>query len=593
MDRMIYLATSFHRLLRAFPPFFALLLLALAPTGCTTSVEGERVASAPSPPHLNTETSEAGETPDTWSGYRLYLEAMLARKAEHFTTAAAYLEAAAQKDPSSLVIKRELAVVYLLSKNKEKALSVLTTILETSPDDADALLLLVRIRLSERKAREAEALLEKVIHADPMREEAYYRLGLLQYSTGRRDKALATYLKLLEAYPYAYAGYYYAATIYKERGDLDKALPLLEESLTIAPEFTEARLELADIYTHQERLADAKIEYERILTHTPDNLQAHFAMALLHQRAGETEKAQEIFNGITAPQNRWAEIYGLINRLYIEHRRYSEAHTLLTGIMDLYEEESEFNYLLGFVCEKLDDSAEAIHCFKKIQPDSDYYERAILFVGAQLWEQGNQKEAILTLEKAHKKRPESLEILSYLASFHEELELFEKAEGFLLQGIAINEKDPTLHFRLGVLYDKWGRGEASIRAMKRVLTLDPDDPNALNYLGYSYARQGIHLDEAERLIKKAMKNRPDDGYITDSLGWVYYQGGQFAKALHTLREAARLLPRDPMVLEHLADALVQNNQINEAMEAYTKSLNLGHEDAASLQKKMRRLKKRE
>ena len=585
MDLMTYLAPTSHRLLKGFATLFALLILPLALAGCATSAKGPEV------PSVTRAIPSSDDTPETWSGYRLYLEAMLARNAEDFSTAAVYLEAASKKDPASLVIKRELAVVYLLSKKRDKALSVLTTILETTPNDTDSLLLLVRIRLSERKAREAEALLETIIDTDPMREEAYYRLGLLQSSTGRRDRALNTYLKLLKAYPYAYAGYYYAASIYKERGDLHEAIPLLEKSLTIAPEFTEARLELADIYTHQQKFEDARAEYKRILTQTPDNLPAQFGMALLHHRAKETDETKKILHDITPLKKPWAEIYELISRLYIDRKKYSEAHTLLTGIMGPYEAESEFNYILGFVCEKLDDSTEAIHCFKKIRPDSDYYERAILFVGAQLWEQGHQKKAVLTLENALEKRPESLDILSYLASFHEEMGLFEKAEGFLRQGVALNGMDPSLYFRLGVLYDKWGKNKASVRAMKKVLKLDPDNPNALNYLGYSYAREGIHLDEAERLIKRAMKHRPDDGYITDSLGWVYYQKGQFTKAVVTLREAVRLLPEDPMVLEHLADALAQDKQPRKAVDAYKKSLRLGHEEAPALEEKIRRLQK--
>ncbi len=67
--------------------------------------------------------------------------------------------------------------------------------------------------------------------------------------------------------------------------------------------------------------------------------------------------------------------------------------------------------------------------------------------------------------------------------------------------------------------------------MKKVIKLDPKDANALNYLGYTYTEMGQNLEEAERLIKKALTFKPGDGYITDSLGWVYYKTGRYKEAL--------------------------------------------------------------
>ncbi|WP_300673697.1 tetratricopeptide repeat protein [Desulfoluna sp.] len=590
---MNFYSVIIRGLRHATPPLFSVTLSALLLVGCTLPAKNRpSSSSAVSPSPVPTETAEK-DSPDTWSGYRLYIEAMMARKAEEYAKAAAYLETASQKDPSALVLKRELAVVHLLAGDKAKALDVINTVLKTTPDDADSLLLLVRIRLSERKAEEAKQLLQRVIKADPTREDAYYRLGMLQTTTNNFDEALTTYLTLLKAYPYAYAGHYYVALLYIEKKSLDEAVSHFKECLSIAPEFTDARLELADILVTQKKWSEAKGQYRVVLAHKPGNLQASLAMALIHQTSGEDEKAAKIFKGLTDPEEQWTEIYPIINQLYIERQRYTEAHRLLTGLLTLYQDNSEFNYMLGFVCEKLGDSEEAIHCFTRISPASDYYERATLFVSIQFWEQGKREEAIRTLEEARKHQPESIEILNYLASFYEEMKRYDKAEARLLMGIEIDANDPALYFRIGVLYDKWGKNDAATKALKKVLDIDPEDPNALNYLGYTYARQGIHLEDAERLIKKALKNKPDDGYITDSLGWVYYQKGQFTKALNTLRKAAALLPGDPVVMEHLGDALVQNSLDHEALKYYREALNLGHEDAPAIQEKIRALKEGE
>ncbi|MFC1829933.1 tetratricopeptide repeat protein, partial [Thermodesulfobacteriota bacterium] len=151
-------------------------------------------------------------------------------------------------------------------------------------------------------------------------------------------------------------------------------------------------------------------------------------------------------------------------------------------------------------------------------------------------------------------------------------------------------QNARLHFRLGVVYDKWGRKEDSIEAMKTVIRLDPKNSNALNYLGYTYADMGQNLDEAEQLIKEALKYKPDDGYITDSLGWVYFKKGDFKKALMILEQAVILVPDDPIILEHLGDAYLQNNDRENALKSYEQSLLNKKTDTAEVERKIRELK---
>ncbi|MBU4258236.1 MAG: tetratricopeptide repeat protein, partial [Proteobacteria bacterium] len=151
-------------------------------------------------------------------------------------------------------------------------------------------------------------------------------------------------------------------------------------------------------------------------------------------------------------------------------------------------------------------------------------------------------------------------------------------------------KNTELHFRLGVVYDKWNKKEASIESMKTVISLDPQNANALNYIGYTYAELGINLDEAERLIKEALKYMPDDGYITDSLGWVYYKKGLYKEALKFLKKAVNLVPDDPTILEHMGDTYLKINDKKKALMFYERSLLNREKDKAGIEKKIQELK---
>jgi tetratricopeptide (TPR) repeat protein len=99
--------------------------------------------------------------------------------------------------------------------------------------------------------------------------------------------------------------------------------------------------------------------------------------------------------------------------------------------------------------------------------------------------------------------------------------------------------------------DEWPAAEAD---MKKALELDPDEPEVLNYLGYSWIDRGEHLDQAKAMIEKAVAAKPDSGAIVDSLGWAYYRLGDYRKAVDQLEHAAELDPSDPDINNHLGDA---------------------------------------
>jgi tetratricopeptide (TPR) repeat protein len=100
---------------------------------------------------------------------------------------------------------------------------------------------------------------------------------------------------------------------------------------------------------------------------------------------------------------------------------------------------------------------------------------------------------------------------------------------------------------------------------------------------------GINLDEAEQLVRKALQQKPGDGYITDSLGWVYYKRGQYKKALPLLKQAVGLVPDDPIIREHLGDIYSKLGMIEKARESYRRSIKNGNTDKAKVEEKIRLL----
>ena len=109
--------------------------------------------------------------------------------------------------------------------------------------------------------------------------------------------------------------------------------------------------------------------------------------------------------------------------------------------------------------------------------------------------------------------------------------------------------------------------------MKKALELSPEQPYVLNYLGYSWIDQGLNLDAGMKMLKRATELRPDDGAITDSVGWAYYRLGQYDKAVEWLERASEQKGDDATIVEHLGDAYWHVGRFREARFEWERALN--------------------
>jgi tetratricopeptide (TPR) repeat protein len=160
--------------------------------------------------------------------------------------------------------------------------------------------------------------------------------------------------------------------------------------------------------------------------------------------------------------------------------------------------------------------------------------------------------------------------------------------------VVLDPKSDEAQFQLGALYDEVKNKDKSIAAMKKAIELNPKNAPALNYLGYTWAEMGVQLDEAEDLIQRALKIQPDDGFYIDSLGWVYYQRGDYPKAVEQLERAAELTSDDPTIIEHLADAYDKAGKPDRALNRYRDALKRTKETEQSkrIREKIQRLEKK-
>lgn len=183
-------------------------------------------------------------------------------------------------------------------------------------------------------------------------------------------------------------------------------------------------------------------------------------------------------------------------------------------------------------------------------------------------ESGQSSEAVRILEaivETHKNVDAQIKIGDIYRNdekYDDALKAYDAA--FALLDNKITAKYWDLSFVRGMVNERLKNWEQAEKDLKTALLYEPDQPYVLNYLGYSWADQGLNLDKAAEMIEKAVRMKPDDGAIVDSLGWVYFRMGKFDKAVETLEKAVELSPTETEINDHLGDAYWRVGRKSEA-----------------------------
>ncbi|MFZ0243242.1 MAG: tetratricopeptide repeat protein [Desulfobacterales bacterium] len=524
------------------------------------------------------------------NAYFYYTEARLAQQKGAREQAVLLLKKAIELDPASVYLKRELALEYIQQKDLANALRVLAEILSRQPDDIEALIIYGHIQQAQNQLDQASQTYEKVIALDKSQQETYLLLGGIYLQKGRDDDARRVFTELIRNFPDAYAGHFFLGKLYARQGQKQMAAKEFKKALEIEPTLLEPRFELIDLYRSEGKSDIIIRTYEDILQNNPLNIRAALELGLIYWKEGRRADAEKLFLEMGRRSTSEFDVILKVIQTYLEPDRYQDAVIVIQGLLKGSPDNPDLNHLAGIATYGLKQNDKALTYFLKVTPQSRFYPDAVVHIAFLYRDGGDTGQAVALLEKAVAENPDNAEFRYYLGTFYEEAEDYERAVATLGQAVRLDPEETRYLFRLGVAYDKGGRKQESIETMKSVIRLDPQDASALNYLGYTYADLGQNLAEAERLIQQALEIKPDDGYITDSLGWVYYKMGDYPRALTVLKRAVELVPEDPVIREHLGDAYVQANDPKNALQAYKSALKLGHKDRPAIEEKIRQLK---
>ncbi len=235
----------------------------------------------------------------------------------------------------------------------------------------------------------------------------------------------------------------------------------------------------------------------------------------------------------------------------------------------------------------------AINVYDRIPKSSPLYRSAQIQLAIDLDTLERTDEAKKRLEQVIADHPNDTEALMALGNVERERKDFTGCGDTYSKAVTTVAKPEKsnwvmFYFR-GICYERsnqWPKAEAD---MKKALELYPDQPLVLNYLGYSWVDKGVHLEEGMDMIRRAVEQRPDDGYIVDSLGWAYFRTGNYGEAVKNLERAVQLKPDDPTINDHLGDAYWRVGRTLEAHFQWSQAVDFkpDPDELATLQKKLK------
>lgn len=549
--------------------FFACLSGVLLLAGCmprspvpATQAKG---TAPPAPPYVSKVDSPQAKALFHFAQASLLLDEGKARAALQA------LERTVALDPHAVYPHLALAGLYLRLGEEEKALQATRAVLSVEPSSVDAHLLLGNIYYSRNKYALAAEAFQKALHLDPSRETIYLHLAVTYARGGKMDRAAKTLNALLQRYPSSVIGHLTLARLYAEQGQTIPAVAEYRQVLALAPDFAAAYLELGALYEAQKDYAKALAVYREALQQNQDSVELRHRVVRILIRQNRLEAARGELQQILTRQPEDLEARRKLGLIDMEQKNWDGAIAEFSTILKSRPELAPVRFYLGTAYERKEQWHKALQAFERIPPGSDLYDDALAHRSYLAQRLGRTSEAIALLEKRLAQGKARPEFYSFLASLYEGEKHLDEALGAIDKGLAVHPHNAELSYQRGVLLDQQGKKAAAIAAMRRAVKFNPKFAEALNYLAYTFAEQGQHLQEALHLARRALQLKPAP-HIRDTLGWVYYKLGRLSQARRELEKASAGMPSDPIVLRHLGDVYRDLHLYGKARKIYQRIL---------------------
>jgi len=511
-------------------------------------------------------------TANTLSGN--YLAALVAGLSSDTSAAAQFYAESLKFDPHSADLAERAFVTMLAEGNMTEAVRMAQTVSRKNPNNGIVQLIMAVGAIRDGQFNTARSALKRSGSKQNSDLTASLLTAWSWAGAGNAKKAIEIIEKMPDDPATRPFRNLHAGLIAKLAGNTDEALILIKS----AYESDRNSVVTADIYARSlvalGKTDEAKSVYQEIAKVLPRH-------PLIRDALDRLESGKPLEDRIKNEKQGAAEVlFGLGSAVTRDGDELSSLIYLRLATW-LQPDHASANVAIAETYERMKQLDSAVTAYEKVQSDSPLRISADIQRALDLEQLGRSDEAIALLKQTNARLIDHTEPLIALGNIYRSKKAFaEAAEAYsgALKAIGTpNQGHWSIYYSRGIAYERlkrWPDAEADFR---KALELSPEQPLVLNYLGYSWIEQNSNLDEAFRMLRRAVEQRPADGYIVDSLGWAFYRLGQYDNALQLMEKAVQLKAADPTVNDHFGDVYWRLGRKLEAKFQWNHARDLGAE----------------
>jgi tetratricopeptide (TPR) repeat protein len=502
--------------------------------------------------------------------YQFLLAEIASQRGEFAVASQAYLDLARKtRDPRIASRATEIAVY---SRRSSEALEAAQLWLELDPKAERARQTVAALLVAGGRLEEARPHLQQLL-ADEGDNVGQGFLQLNNLLARHSDKAAVLKLTrdLARSYPDLAEAHFAVAQAAANAGEREAALAEVRRARALKPEWELALLLEAQL-VRQDSPQDALALYRDYLGRYPKarDVRLAYARALTAER--RYGDAREQFQAVLADHPRNPEVLAAVGLLAMQLKDYDAAAGYFGQALELnYRDKDAIRFFLGQLEEERKRYDQAAAWYLSVGKGEHQLQARVRYATV-LAKQGKVEEGRTYLRQVAQENPDQEVPLTLAeAQLLREAEAYQEA--FVLLGKALERmpENPDLLYDQAMVAEKLDRLDVLERNLRALIRLKPDHAHAYNALGYTLADRNQRLDEARRLIEKALELAPDDPFILDSMGWVEYRMGRVQEGLNYLQRAYGLRP-DPEIAAHLGEVLWVLGRQDEARKVWDSAL---------------------
>ncbi len=481
-------------------------------------------------------------------------------------------------------------VVQQLSGNAAAAADEFLQAAKASPKDADLLLDVSTRLLEARQFPQALEVLKLAAALPEVDALVFVRLGFVYSQLGQDKKALEANEIAVRRMPRFMPARQNLYLGFLQANRPAAALQVLDEAAALSDLDAETLISLAELYSDYSRRVPEQRDASRAkAVRLLERAQANVAGPLTLKLAdgffllGKTDEAAALYLRFLERERSSQPMQEIVRAkladIYLRVDERARAAEQLRALIQDNPANAGAHYFLGAIAAEEKRWPEAIAYFHRVLLLQPGFDQARLELATAQLATGDVDEAVQNLEEFRRQKGPSFVAEYLLGLAHHEKKDYAQAIKHLAAAERIAALEETnrlttmFYFQLGATHERAGEREKAAEYFEKSIALDPQNAEALNYLGYMWAERGENIGRARELIEQALKLEPENEAFLDSMGWVLFQQGEYEGALKYLLEAvAKAEQPDATIYDHLGDAYQALKNMNKAREAWRQSL---------------------